>query len=171
MRLWLGSAFLVSSLPLWALAFTALSQPPYFGPTLLICLALTGLGGWLLYSVFPPENLEVYGNRLKNLRFQLRAYGVKCLGCERPIIVNLSAIEKAIQQRRAAEKGFGITGSFAAWQPSWKDGSVCKQCQGVICGECTTKAIDPEATKMFGGSIPTCPKCRHSVEGIDHLTD
>ena len=58
---------------------------------------------------------------------------------------------------------------MVVWSPDWRDGSVCKHCKGVICGECSEKYIDRDAVKMFSPVPPLCPTCNECVRGIDHL--
>jgi hypothetical protein len=117
------------------------------------------------------EDPKVYTDELKDVRRELRAWGLKCLGCGKHVTPSLSEIEEGVRRRQNGSMGFAMGGSFVAWQPSWGEGSVCKHCKGVICGACTEKGIDPEAVNIFGGAIPICPKCGHGVQGIDHLTD
>jgi hypothetical protein len=117
------------------------------------------------------EDPKIYTDQLRELRRQMRAWGLKCLGCGKGFSPNLDEIENGIRARQRGSSGFAMMGSVVAWQPSWDKGSVCEHCKGVVCGPCTKKGINPEAVKLLGGAIPLCPKCRHCVEGIDHLTD
>lgn len=116
------------------------------------------------------ENQSIYGRELRALRYYLRAFGLRCLQCRSRCGPSLTAIEQGIKQRRSVSgtSPFGV-GAMAAWLPSWDKGSVCKHCNGILCGPCTTKRIEQD--EIWGGMLPHCPRCGEMLEGIDHLTD
>ena len=111
------------------------------------------------------EDSTIYTNEMRDLRDRLRKNGgwLPCLNCERKVTVDFSGIERQIRKNRNSA-GFGM-GELVFFQPDWGSGSICKNCDSLLCGPCSKEAHDP----MWG--MPLCPNCGQPVQGIDHITD
>jgi hypothetical protein len=118
------------------------------------------------------EDPDIYTNELRPLRDELRRKRgvVECYSCGRSVKVDLRAIERLIRENQAMASGgiFG-GGTLMIFSPDWAKGSVCKTCNGVLCGPCTRTALEDSGGAAL--SMPCCPKCDNVVEGIDHITD
>jgi len=120
------------------------------------------------------EDPTVYGNELKQLRGQMRAKGgvLQCLNCGCNVRIDLKTIERQIRQNRdvAADWLFG-SHTFVTFSPDWGKASVCKKCEGVLCGSCSEKIINDLSGLALAFNLPCCPKCGNVIDGIDHITD
>jgi hypothetical protein len=134
--------------------------------------AMSGIGRWWarLANAGVAEDPNIYGQRLRELRYYLRAFGLRCLGCRSGCSPSLAEIEQGIKQRQSASRdlAFGM-GAMIVWQPSWDKGGVCKRCNGVVCGPCTIRSI--KLNDFLAARLPHCPRCEGILEGVDHLTD
>ena len=86
------------------------------------------------------EDPSIYGKDLVELRRLLKAQqGVLyCIQCGKEVRVSLENIEAQIRKNRSIEALGGEATVIFAFDSS--QGTVCKTCQGVVCGDCTQAA-------------------------------
>jgi hypothetical protein len=86
------------------------------------------------------EDPGIYGKDLLELRRLLRAQQgiLRCKQCGKEVRVNLEDIEAQIRNNRRIEAQGGAATIIFAFDSS--QGTICKTCKGVVCGDCTQKA-------------------------------
>ena len=86
------------------------------------------------------EDPGIYGKDLLELRRLLNAQQgtLRCIQCGKEVRVNLKEIEAQIRNNMKIEASGGQTNFVFAFDSS--QGTVCKTCKGVMCGDCTQEA-------------------------------
>lgn len=86
------------------------------------------------------EDPAIYGEEFVELRALLEKQNgvLNCLQCNSDLLIDLNSIENDIRQNQAITK-IKTNVHFAT---DISNGTVCKQCKGVVCGKCTQESLN-----------------------------
>jgi hypothetical protein len=88
------------------------------------------------------EDPSIYGKELVELRILLKTQQgiLSCIRCNKDVRVNLADVEAQIRKNRDIETRYSAGGRTVLIEPDLSQGTVCKNCKGVVCGNCTQEA-------------------------------